>query len=387
MIYLLIFIVILYFIYKYDIHKNHRYQNSSFWGLCTVFILMAGLRYKIGGDTLGYMESWESYPNFWNFDWFDDINKCKESNPDMERYQPGWFLFVMFFLGLWKHQLMMQFAVAILLNYSIFRSVKKYSNYPFITIFIFFFNFKFLEFEFEIMRESVAVSIFLLCAFDNYIQKKWMKYYIGTFLAFMIHPSAIFMFVLPFFRNMKLSLFKGSLIFMVCPLIISILGRIILGDLLNIFLDPDNSTASYMMKAAEKEYNINYIIMYIFQPIVLYILVATMYRRIKNTMFIPLIFFFLFFLNLSVLYFTAGRLVNYILIPVYISISPLLFTLVKKYKTIFVLPILLCIYNTPTIFEFQRSAEGRARYFPYQNYIFQERTPLQKKIDQFGRDN
>lgn len=385
MIYIVIFLLILYWVYKYDVHKDVRYKKSAFWGLCVMFILLASLRYRIGGDTLGYMLSWELYPDFWNFNWIEDISRCKEAEPEMERYQPGWFLFVMFFLGIWKHQLMMQFAVSILLNYAIFKTIKKYSKYPFTTLFIYFFNFKFLEFEFEIMRESVAVALFLLLAFDNYVSKKWVRYYIGTFLVYMIHPSAIFMFILPFFRNLKISLRWGSIFFMALPICVSILGRIILGDLLNVFLNPEDMMGAYMTKAVEKDYNTNYILMYIYQPIMIYILIIFLYKKIKNSMYLSLIFFALFFIDLSLLYFTASRLVNYIIIPVYIGITPLIYSLVKKYNTIFILPVLLCIYNIPTIFEFQRSSEMRAKYFPYQDYIFQKRSSEQKIIDRnFG---
>lgn len=127
--------------------------------------------------------------------------------------------------------------------------------------------------------------------------------------------------------------------------------------------------------------------MYIFQPIMMYILVALLFKYIKNTIYAPLIFFSLLFLNMSLLYFTASRLVNYIIIPVYIGVTPLLYHLIKKYKTTLILPILLCVYNTPSIFECMRSSEWGARYFPYQNYFFQERSPDQKKLDRFGGNN
>lgn len=383
MIYLIIFIWILYLVYKYDIHKSIRYHNSAFWGLCIVFILLAGLRYRIGGDTLGYIESWNKYPNFWDFNWFSDIEKTKETFPQMERYPYGWFLFAMFFVSIYKHQVLMQFAVATLLNYSIFRTVKRYSTYPFITIFVYYFNYRFFEFEFEIMRESVAIAFFLLFAYDYYLTKKWIKYYLGTFLAYMIHPSAIFMFALPFFRNLKISLLKGTLFFMILPICLSIFGRIILGDLLNIFFDSDGYASAYMFSSVYREYNSNYIAMYIYQPLMIFFLVAIMYRKINNNVYIPLIFFTLFFLNLSLLYFTAMRLVNYIILPVYIGVTPLLYYLIKKYKTVIILPVLLVIYNVPTIFELQRDSEKRALYFPYQNYIFQERSAEQKNIDRY----
>lgn len=381
MIYLIILITLLYFVYKYDICQNTGYRDSAFWGLCIVFIFLAGLRYRIGGDTLGYMSSWDFYPDFWNFNWFNDIEKCRISNPEMERYQTGWFLFVIFVTGVWKHQVIMQMAVAILLNYSIFRIIKKYSEFPFITLMVYCFNFKFFEFEFEIMRESVAVSIFLLISFDNYIKREWIKYYAGTIIAYFIHPSAIFMFVLPFFRNVNLSLIKNTLIFVVPPIVIGIAGRIILGNLLTAILNQDADSTAYVMNAVDKEYNSNYILMYLYQPLMLYLLVVTCYRKIKGSIYSPLIFFALFFLYFSVLYFTASRLANYIIIPVYIGITPIIYYWIKRFKTVLILPIILLIFNVPTIFEFQRSPEGRARYFPYQNVIFPDRSPIQKKID------
>lgn len=380
-IYLFLFVILLYCIYKYDIKDNTRYRYSVFWGVCLAFILMAGLRYRIGGDSIGYSITWHQYPDFWDFDWFEDIEACKNAYPEMARYQMGWFLFAIVVLGIWKNHIMMQIAIAILLNWAIFRCIKKYSKYPFITIMIFYFNFSFLELEFEVMREAVAVSIFLLLSYDNYVDRNWLKYYIGTTLAYLIHPSAILMFALPFFRNLNLSLIKNTLLFVVPPIVIAVAGRILLGSLLLAVLNQDNESSQYAMKAVDREYNSNYILMYLYKPLCIYLLVATCYTKIKDTIYSPIIFITLFCLFLSLLYFTGSRLANYILIPAYIGLSPVFVSWIKRFKSLLTLILILIILNVSTVLGQLSTPEGKGRYFPYQNVIFPNRSSIQKQID------
>lgn len=381
MTYILIFLLLLYFVYKYDVKESRDYRNTAFWGICVVFILLAALRYRIGGDAVGYSTTWHLYPSFWDFNWFHDIETCREANPDMERFQTGWFLFAMFVLGIWEDQIMMQIVIAILLNLAIFRCIKKYSRYPFITIFWFFCNFTFFELEFEAMRESVAVAIFLLLAFDNYVEKRWIKYYVGTVLAYMVHPSATLMFILPLFRNLNLSLFKNTLFFVIPPFAVAVAGRILLGSLLLSLINQDSYTGQYAMSAVERDFNSNYILLYLYKPLGLYLIVATCYKKIKGTFFSPLIFITLFCFFLSLVYFTGSRLANYIIIPTYIGLSPILYYWIKRFKSVMALVLIVVMINVSTVLLCYGTPRDKARYFPYQNIIFPDRTPEQQRID------
>lgn len=382
MIYLAILLIIVYCVYKYDVKRHRTNAGLFYWSLCIIFILLGGLRYKIGGDTLGYMNSWDFYPNFWNLNWFHDIEQAKATNPEFERYHTGWFLYIMALKGIVDDYYISQIVTAVLLNIAIFTTIKKYSLYPFITLLIFFLNFKFLELEFEVMRESLAISMFLLLAFDSYMNKKWIHYYIGTTIAYFIHPSAIGMFILPFLRNLNWNFKTYSIVFVATSLSIGIAGRIILGDLLNL-IGGDGYTSEYASNAIAKEYNTGYILMYLFQPVLMYILIVSFRKKILQRDFIPLIFFSIFFLNLSLVYFTASRLANYIIIIDYIAISPIFYSLIKKFRTVWIAVLLMTIYLVPTFYQFIKDPTNRVKYFPYQNIIFPDRTQAQKDLERW----
>ena len=54
------------------------------------------------------------------------------------------------------------------------------------------------------MREACAVSAFLL-SWNSYKQSHWVKYYILIVIAFLFHSSAIILFLLPFFKWLRLN--------------------------------------------------------------------------------------------------------------------------------------------------------------------------------------
>lgn len=382
MIYIIIFFVIFYGVYVYDIKGHCKNKDQLYWTICVIFIIVSGLRYKIGGDTLGYMETWKLYPNIWNFNWFYDIEQTKAFYPELERHRYGWFIYVMFLKGIVNDYYILQICNAVILNIAIFKTINKYSYYPFITLLILYFNFKFFELEFEVMRECIAVSVYLLIAFDHYVNKKWIKYYIGTIIAYLIHPSAIAMFILPIFRYINWNFKAYTIIFVVTSLTIGVAGRIILGNILNI-IGGEGYTAEYALKAIGKEYNIGYILMYLFQPMLLYSLVLIFRTKIKQSCFTSIIFFTIFLLNLALLYFTASRLANYVIIIVYIAISPIFYYIIKISHTVWIAVLLLAIYLTPTIYQFSADPLSMARYFPYQTFIFPDQTKAQKEFERW----
>lgn len=383
MVYIILLLIIIYSVYKFDINNNKHNSEYVYWGICASFILLAGLRYKIGGDTIGYMANWNLYPDIWNFNWINDINAAKTAEVEFERYGYGWFLYVMILKGICNDFVILQIANAFLLNYSIFRVIKRYSPKKFLTVLIFYFNFTFLELEFEVMRESVAISIYLLFAFDKFIEKQWIKYYLATIIAYLIHPSAVFMFILPFVRNLNWSLWKYIIVFIAPSLTLAIVGRSLLGDLLNVFMSDDGITTQYVSKALDKEVGINYILMYIYRPLLLLLFIIAGFRKIKNEYLKNILFFSLFFMNFSLLYFTASRLVNYLIIIDYIAITPIIYSFVKSFKTIYAAVILLVIYSVPTLFEFNKLPYKQSLYFPYQTILYPNPTVEQKKAHQF----
>lgn len=382
MIYIIILLAILYCAYKYDIKGYMGRADHVYWVFCIFFILFVGLRYRIGGDSINYEHNWAEYPDFWNFNWMDDINSFKKTHPRLSRYQPLWMVYVMLVQSISKSFVFFQLTTAMIINIAVFRTIKKYSQYPFITLFIFTSTSTFFDFEFETLREATAVGAFLLIAFDGYVERRWTRYYIGTIVAYLIHPSALAMFALPFIRDLKLSLKTVSIFIVAVPIVLSISGRLFLGNLVSSLFNSGNYTTDYLMSAIGRNYNYNYYLNAVFHPLAMFALVAIYYKRIKDSEFMPLVLASLLFMNFSLLYITGTRLASYIIIPTYICLTPILKHLAEKYRTVWVIPIIMTIYFIPNIWAFQRSDINRARYFPYQTVICPNRTADQKKLDQ-----
>ncbi|MBD5299151.1 MAG: EpsG family protein [Bacteroides sp.] len=168
-------------------------RKSLLITLCVYVILVLGLRYRVGVDTLNYMNTYRFIPTL---DQFFYNNTAK-----MIRYEPG-FLFVCclcktLYGDFWTVQIIMAALTNSCIFYFIYRSCKN----PFVGI-VFYFILQCLYFNTEIMRESAAVAIFLL-NFKNLQEKKWLNYYLLACLSLMFHYSAIVIFFFPFASWLK----------------------------------------------------------------------------------------------------------------------------------------------------------------------------------------
>ena len=118
MIYLLILALILFCVWRYDLLEETERKEVFYWGICVIFILLAGLRYEIGIDTRMYMKSWEFYPDFWNMHWFEDISRFQEKASGLNRFQPGWVLYCMIIRSISEDFTLLQIVTALLLGIS-----------------------------------------------------------------------------------------------------------------------------------------------------------------------------------------------------------------------------------------------------------------------------
>jgi hypothetical protein len=344
--------------------------------------LLSGLRYKIGGDTPGYMFHWDYYPDLLKFKWFHDIENTKASIHELERYKTGWFLYVMFLRSISKNFVILQLANALIFNYAVIKIVKRYSIYPFLTILMFYLTFSFLELEFEVAREELAISIFMLLAYDNFVRKKWLRYYIGVSIAYFVHPSAVVMFMLPLIRNIKLTTLQWTLYLIVPTIIVSIVGRALLGNIVFAVLNSGTSSSEYIHAALEMEHNSNYLLMYSFRPTVLLIIILLGRKKYAiSEECTSVIFLFISLLYFSLIYFTASRLANYIVILTYIGITPLIYSYIKRFKSVWIVVVMAIVYAVPTLYGFKSDPEMLAKYYPYQNYILKEQTRLQRETN------
>ncbi|MBL4677493.1 MAG: EpsG family protein [Mucilaginibacter sp.] len=200
MIYLLTLIMLAFFAFKYDFLKTHDgkpglIEKGSYNVALISLIAIAGLRYKVGGDTFTYMESFEDIPFIWDFKNFDFSTAT---------FDPLWFVFSSISKSIINDFVFFQILHAIFINVIIFKFFKKFTSFKFTAVLIYYL-FLYEYFNMEIMRESLAICMLLL-SYSFLETKKWYKYYLYALIGFLFHSSAIAMLILPLLYNRKFKL-------------------------------------------------------------------------------------------------------------------------------------------------------------------------------------
>ena len=220
MLYISIVIIIVCLSFHYDYQRHLKGRRECYIGLCIIFILIAGLRYRLGIDTIAYEYMYSSFPS---------LNSFFEFDFDSLRYGRGFLFIVALCKSISCDYILFQIVHAIIINSISFYFFYKYSKNIFFSILLYFFI-CFFPYNFEVLRESCAVVI-LLFGWKYFLSNSWIKYYSLSIIAYLFHPSGIIMFILPIFY---LPIFKPFFTIGKYQIGISIILFFILGSL-NIF--------------------------------------------------------------------------------------------------------------------------------------------------------
>lgn len=191
MIYLILFILDLLFIYlnKY-LDKSQRKGCLWFMGICLVLVF--GLRFRVGLDTITYMDYFEELPKFDEFAYFNFLES---------HFEPGYVFINALGRELSLEFWIVQIVLATITNAGVIIFFYRYTKNPFVALAVYFVIGMFY-FSCEIMRESAAIAIFLI-NFKNFENKKWFKYYFFSLFSIIIHYSAIVICLFPLVRFIK----------------------------------------------------------------------------------------------------------------------------------------------------------------------------------------
>ena len=192
MIYFLLFIAILISALS---KKNSEIEDRlNYYFLLILFVLVAGLRFRVGGDSLGYMDDFAALPTLSQLRDFDFKNAL---------YDPLWYIFNAIIKSIYDDFTFFQLVEATIVNSIVFWAIKKYSRYKYWTL-LFYFIMYYLYFNMEILRESLALCVFLL-SIPFLLKKRWLLYYLSALVAFQFHSSSIVLFFIPFlYRPLKI---------------------------------------------------------------------------------------------------------------------------------------------------------------------------------------
>lgn len=319
MIYFIILILFIFLAFSFDVLKRKRLLTFFYILEAIILILLATFRYRVGGDSLAYYDMYANLPTF------RELSQYGFNNLE---YQPLWYVLNAFTKQISSDFSFFQFVQALIVNVSVFVIVKRYSKHRFTTV-LFYYVFLYLYFNFEILRESIAVVIFLF-AYPKLFKKKYLEYFFLVTIAFLFHASALFLFFVPILvfllkKNIKV------LTLLLIGIIVSASSFLIVQLLIN-FLPVNAIIINKLTYYTMLEFNSNGIIMGIFRLIpILSIIYLLNKMNYKNEMFVPLVNIYFILALLSFIVGGISRLLNYFNLYFFIIVVELIIYGFRKY--------------------------------------------------------
>ena len=186
-VYIVPLFIILAGIIQCDLYGSQKAVKPIMGMLFLYLTLMIGLRYGLGGDTLNYMGDYQ---------WRVPLGEWRPSIFD--QFQPGYVFLCALGKTISPEFYVFQIIHVLVLNTLLFIFIYKNTRSPFLP-FLFVYLTSYIYFTTEILRESLAVMVFLF-NYKNLSSGKWIKYFLGVFLSCMFHVSAVVLFAVPFIK-------------------------------------------------------------------------------------------------------------------------------------------------------------------------------------------
>lgn len=186
---------------KYDLFAKSSGEKIWYYVVLFALIVLAAFRYRVGGDTIIYMDIFEYYPKISELSEFDFKNA---------EFNPMWYVYNAVFKSLSDNFFLFQLTQAIIVNAIFLRFFYRYCDRFFCAVLIYFLGY-YCYFNMEILREVLCICIFLL-AFPFLEKREWLKYYLLILFAISIHFSSAFLLFVPLLLLLKKDRFWISLI-------------------------------------------------------------------------------------------------------------------------------------------------------------------------------
>ena len=162
-------------------------ESKWYYFNLVVLVLLAGLRYRVGGDTLMYMSMYHEWPTMDELKYFDFGTAL---------YNPLWYIYTSVAKSISDEFWVLQIIQAVIVNSVFFHFFRKYSpQYYFSAILLYYVGY-YCYFNMEIMREILCICILMLST-SWLLEKKWLWYFCSCVVAIFIHYSAAIMLVFP----------------------------------------------------------------------------------------------------------------------------------------------------------------------------------------------
>lgn len=201
MIYLLLISLLICLIIRYDINGVVEYKKEWYLFVLILLILMSGLRYRLGVDTISYLYSFYHQVPMLHKITIEDFAYGKD---------PLFMLMNSIVKTVGGKFYIVQLIHATIVNSLIFIYFRRYSKYLFTCILLYFVTIYFVL-NMEEMRASISVAISLF-ANDFIIKQKWLKGLMLYGVCCLFHASSLFLLLfIPIIPYIRFN-FKGLLI-------------------------------------------------------------------------------------------------------------------------------------------------------------------------------
>jgi len=165
----------------------------------SLLTIVAGLRYRLGPDTISYMLLFENNAI--------ELSNLTYTNIFAGRYQPGWVLLESFFKQ-FDNWYFFQFTISMLFHVLLFRFIWNITNNRY-TYLLVYFLVCYLYLATDVLRESIAIG-FIANACLEWIRGRSVRSFLFFLLAFMFHFYALmWILFLPVLYSSRLKLLYG----------------------------------------------------------------------------------------------------------------------------------------------------------------------------------
>lgn len=383
-IYIFIFLYFLSLSIYYD--NKSRTKGKSLWIILSfiILVLFAGLRNRVGGDTVNYQRVFEESPKILDF--------LRNNNNLIELSQPLWLLIISVLKSLCDNFIVLQFFHAIVFNLLLFRFIVKTTNKPFAALLLIY-CMSWITLSFEVMRESLCVVIYLNSLF--YLKARQpIKYFLINIPSLFIH---YFSFVVIFLTLVAYYLKRKFLVYLILAavILITVLDVSIINESiirLSLFLGEDLSDLSLYYLESDNYGNNN---LNIFGVILNFIVILpsllilhSLNNHINRELETKLVAIFILISILSAKITIFYRFMNYLWIIIIIETVNYLYNYDKnkdiKYYIVLLLTVFLVIRDVRDLYrpawnESIGQVDYDYRYFPYKS-IFQDPDPIRESF-------
>ncbi len=381
MIYIIVILLLIILALIFDLYphkyqsKNNKISDFIYWTVCIIFILIAGFRWKVGGDSLSYQDFFE-----WRTPYIYQLNLSELLS---FKWEPFFILLLSLCKSIVKEFWFFQIVHATFLNIVIFNFIRNNTKLKFISVLIYFCFFYFY-FNMEILRESIAICIFII-AYPYYYWGKWKKYYILSLVAILFHNSAIILLFFPFFKNVNINNKSIIKLFLISYSFLLIIDGIKYSDNF-IFLNIFERYNQYIWIEKSIRTKIIDLCIYFIFPFLAYSIIS---RRINHIIFKEL--FFNYFIISLFYFFNPGfsRFINYFtpfILIISINIIKYIYHINNKY--IYKYIILIIVLASPVINKYNYYFRSTShiyqntininRWYPYSSIFTKEEYPFRE---------